>query len=107
MKTLNVTNKELRLIEAGLQLRNQHNIDVLSGKHPRSIALFGEQCTGIARKEKEIIDNLMEKVKLKYMEQEDEKTGRESITIKLKLDTSEFEDNLKRLGEKLLAISEI
>lgn len=107
MKKLIVTNEELRLIEAGLQLRNAHNIGVLNGKYPRAIELFGDPCKDIARKEKETIDNLIKKVKSKYMEQDDDKTERASLTMTLKLDTTEFENNLKRLGEKLLDISEV
>lgn len=81
MKTLKLTNEELKLIEFGL----------------RNIATTGEDKT---------ISNLRNKIKLKCLENDNE-TEAYTITTTLELDTSKFEDNLKRLGEKLLAISRI
>lgn len=108
MKKLIVNNQELKLIEAGLELRNATNMKILNGQHPRTTNLFGNALIENARKEKEMIDKLREQIKEELIYGKDEKKNEcSSLTMTLKLDTTEFENNLKKLGEKLLAISEV
>lgn len=92
MKKLIVSNQELRLIEAGLELRNVTNVKILNGEHPRTTNLFGSALVDSARKEKEMIDKLREQIKEELLSNEDKhekeccsKCGDEIVILKSKI----------------------
>lgn len=109
MRNLRVNHQELKLIEAGLHLRNRHNIGVVNNEHGYT---SNKQLQQSCMEEMKIIDSLIVKVRellhdgiLTEPEEIDEVDA--SLTMSIRLDTTQFDNALKKLGEKLLTLSEI